>query len=334
MKARNMSILHVGAIRPGFFILVAPLLLLMSGCTSLSVESARTLGAVGKEVSMQSAGNAYVSNDEYQRAMDAEAFFHGFTDMRVPPQLSDDYKIIQAELGARKIVFSRLGDVYDAFSNLAAIDAVTTTEAAINGLGDSINGYAAVRKMKPVISGKVKGAIAQIGALGIGEMQKEKIKRSSVLIRERLIAFSELLMDPLVRTQMIGFKQNLAQNRASAIRILWGKGVFDPSPLIDQLGTDAGLKASKEVAQIVNNPKDTTIRDGLNGIIVTRLNRRIDLIEQGYDSSASAMKELIKKHEELESGEELSLARLRQIIAEFHRIAELLAPTAASSKAK
>lgn len=142
MKARNISILHVGAIRirPGFFIIVAPFLLLLSGCTSLSVESARTLGAVGKEVSMQSAGNAFVSNDEYQRAMDAEAFFHGFANTRVPPQLSDDYKIIQAELGARKIVFSRLGDVYDAFSSLAAIDAVTTTEAAINSLGDSING--------------------------------------------------------------------------------------------------------------------------------------------------------------------------------------------------
>lgn len=334
MKVRIISIMHVRVMRPGFFIIVAPLLLLMSGCTSLNIESARTLGAVGKEVSIQSSGNAFVSNDDYQRAMDAEAFFHGIAGRSVPQKLSDDYKIIQAELGARKIVFSRLWDVYDAFSSLAAIDAVSTTEAAINSLGDSINGYAAVRKMEPVISGKAKGAIAQIGALGIGDMQKEKIKRSSVLIRERLTALSELLMDPLVRAQMTGFKQNLAQTRASAIRILWGKGVFDPSPLIDQLGTDAGLKASKEVTQIINNPKDTTIRDGLNGVIVTRLNRRIDLIEQGYDSSINALKELIKKHEELESGEELSLTRLRQILAEFQRIADLLVPNISSSKAK
>lgn len=334
MRVRRLSILYFMAMRSGLFIIATPLLMLAAGCSSLSVESARTLGAIGKEVTMQCVGNIFVSGDEYQRAMDAEAFFHGYASMSVPQKLSDEYKIIQAELGARKIVFSRLGDVYDAFSNLASIDAETSSEAAINSFGDSVNGYAAALKKQPVISSTAKGAIAQLGALGIGEMKKEKLKQSSVLIRERLTAFTVLLMDPLVRVQMTGFKQNLAINKATVIRTLWGKGVLDPSNLIDQLGADAGLKVSKEITQIINNPSNATIKDGLGEIIVSRLNRRIDLIEQGYDSSINALKELIKKHEDLEKGEELTLTRLRQIIAEFQRIVDPLVPNASSSKTK
>ena len=334
MKSKRFFIPDPGAIRLGLSLVGAFLVVCMAGCSSLSIESAKSLGTAGQEASAQNTAAIFVSDDEYQRAMDAEAFFHGFAGESVPQQLSDDYENIQAELRARKIVFSKLGDVYEAFSGLAAIDAATGIETAINGLGDAVNGYAAARKESPVISSSAQGVIAGIGGLVAAEIQKKKIKQSSILIRERLTAFAKLFEDRLVQTQMTEFKKNLAQNRSSVIQLLWMKGVFDPNPLIDQMGADAGLKASKEAIKIVNDPKDTRVRGGLEKVIVARLDRKINLIEKGYHASVQAVEELIGKHEQLEEGEELNLTRLRQIIAELQRITELLIPKESSSKEK
>jgi hypothetical protein len=334
MKSRRFSIPCPGAICPGQSLVGAFLVVCLVGCSSLSIESAKSLGIVGQEASVQNTANIFASDDEYQRAMDAEAFFHGFAGMRVPQQLSDNYETIQAELSARKIVFSKLGDVYDAFSGLAAINAATGVETAINGLGDAVNGYAAALNKSPVISSSAQGVIARIGGLTAAEIQKKKTKQSSMLIRGWLIAFARLFEDPLARTQMVTFKQSLAQNRASVILLLWKKGVFDPSPLIDEMGADAGLKASKEAIKIVNDQNDKTVRGGLEEVIVARLNRKINLIEKGYDASVKIVNELIVKHEKLEDGEELNLTQLRQIIAELQSITELLVPKGSSSEEK
>jgi hypothetical protein len=334
VKSKRFFILYPRAIRLRLSLVGAFLVVCMAGCSSLSIESARSLGTTGQETSAQNTAAIFASDDGYQRAMDADAFFHGFAGMSVPQQLSTNYESIQAELRARKIVFSKLGDVYEAFSGLAAIDAATGIETAINGLGDAVNGYADALKKSPVISSSAQGVIAGIGGLIAAEIQKKKIKQSSMLIRERLTEFAKLFTDPLVRTQMITFKQNLAQNRSSAIELLWKKGVFDPNPLIDQMGADAGLKASKEAIKIVNDPKETSVRGGLEEVIVARLNRKINLIEKGYHASVQAVEELIVKHEKLEEGEELNLTRLRQIIAELQRITELLIPKESSSKEK
>jgi hypothetical protein len=306
----------------------------MAGCSSLSIESARSLGTAGQEAATQNTAAIFASDDEYERAMDAEAFFHGFAGGSVPQQLATNYESIQAELRGRKIVFSKLGDVYEAFSSLAAIDAATGIETAINGLGDAVNGYADVFKKGPVISSSAQGVIAGIGGLIAAEIQKKKIKESSMLTRERLTEFAKLFKDPLVQTQMTTFKELLAQDRSTAIQLLWMKGVFDPNPLIDQMGADAGLKASKEAIKIVNDPKDTHVRGGLGKVIVARLDRKINLIEKGYHASVQAVEELIGKHEKLEEGEELNLTRLRQIIAELQRITELLIPQKSSSEEK
>ncbi len=334
MKSRLFSRLYPGSMRPGLPLVGAFLVVLLAGCSSLSIESAKNLGTAGQEISAQSTANIFASENEYQRAMEAEAFFRGIAGMKIPEQLSRNFKTIQAELSARKTVFSKLGDIYDAFSDLVGVDADTEVETAINGLGDAVNGYAAARKKSPVISSSANGVIAKIGGLIAAEVQTKKIKQSSILIRKHLAAFIKLFEDPLVRTEITTFKQNLAQNRASAIQLMWKKGVYDPSPLIDQMGADAGLKANKNAIKFINDPNDTTIKRGLESVIVARLNRKINLIVNGYDDSVKAVKELIVKHKKLEEGKELSLARLRQIIAELQRITELLVVKQPSSMEK
>ncbi len=384
----NIKLIHLSIQHPRRFLMGAFFIVCLAGCSSISIESAKNLGTAGKEASVQSSANVFVSNDEYQRAMDAEAFFHAFAGTSIPQQLSTDYEAIQTELNARKIVFSKLGDVYDAFSTLAATNAATGVETAINGLGNAVNDYASTFNKSPVISNSAQGFIAGIGGLVAAEIQKRKIKQSSVLIRERLNEFDKLFNDPLVRSQIITFKQSIAQTRASAIKLLWESGIIDPSPLINQMSADAGLKASKEAAKLLNNQtinkngtnsdlkdskeaskliinpptnkkssdadlkgskvsikkvskkEDTKdqlmsrIRDGLGGVIENRFNQKINLIERGYVAGLKAVKELIEKHEKLEDGEELNLARLRQIVAELQRITELILPKEKSSVEK
>lgn len=300
------------------------LVLYLSGCSSVNIDAAKTLGAAGQQVSAQSAEGIFVTDDKYLRAMDAEAFFRGFTKTEMPEQLAENYEIIHSELSARRLVFTRLNEVYSAFTELASIDAATGFETSINGLGDAVNGYAAARGSGPVISSSVQGVIATIGGMTAAEIQRKKIVESSVLVRERLTAFVDLFSDPLVKTQFTTFKENLAANRTAAIRLLWKKGAFDPSPLLDQIGAEAGLKATKESVKMINNPDDSSVRDGLEGVIKSRFNRKMDAIERSYDASVAAVNELIDKHEQLEAGDPLDLGRLRQIIGELQRITQHL----------
>lgn len=331
MKLRYYSICYFGRIHEKLPMANLFVIIFLAGCSPLNIESAKSLDIVGTAASAQNAENIFVSDDEYQQAMDAEAFFHGFAGAEVPQTLFDNYEKIQAELSARKIVFTKLGGVYESFSSLAAVDVATGAETAINGLGDAINGYASALNKNPVISNVKQDVFSRVGGLVAAEIQKKKIGESSKLIRERLIEFVKLFEDPLVRVQMITFKQSILQNRTAAIQLMWEKGVFNPNRLIDQMGSNAGLEASKEAIKIINDPNDTTVKDGLSKVIVSRLNRKINLIERGYDASVNAVNELALKHKKLENGEEMSLVRLRQIITELQRITDLLTPSESSS---
>lgn len=316
---------RVNSMLLGVFLIVT-----ISGCSTLSIESAKELGSAGQEASGSAVANIFVSDEEYQRAMDAEEFFHGFAGSNVPQQLSVDYDMIQAELSSRSVVFKKLVDVYTEFEKLASIDAATGIETAINGLGDAVNNYASNQNKGAAISKSTQGVIAKIGGLMAKEIQKEKIQKSSMLIRERLVVFKALFSDPLVKKQLTSFKQAIAQNRASAIRLLWKKGVYDPSPLINEMGAEAGLKANKEALKIINDKKDPTIRNGLDKVITARLSRKINLIEKGYETSANFVAQLIIKHEKLEKGEKLNFTTLRQKITELRSITDTLIPSDSS----
>jgi hypothetical protein len=326
MKILKLSAPITCLIRTNLIPLGVFLIITISGCSKLSIESAKELGSAGQEVSGNAVANIFVSDEEYQQAMDAEQLFHGFAGIDVPQQLSDDYETIQTELASRKIVFKALGDVYSEFEKLASIDTATGVETAINGLGDAVNKYASTQHKSAVISKSAQGVIAKVVGLIAKEVQKEKIQESSALIRERLSAFQALFSDPLVKNQLTSFKQTLAQNRSSAINLLWKKGVYDPSPLIDEMGAEAGLKANKDVLNIVNDKKDARVKNGLEKVITARLQRKIRLVEKSYDANVNAVAQLIAKHEKLEKGEELNLATLRQYILELRLITDTLAP--------
>lgn len=299
------------------------LILLFEGCsTSLNVQNAANLGTTGKEVAKASISNIFASDCEYRNAIEAEIFFHSYAGQETPEALLDAYHDVQAELVARKAVFTQLSDVYAAFSELASNTAPTEIKSSIIGLGNAVNEYAATVNNTKTLSKSTAEIAGEIAQLILSARKKQMINQSSVLIRERLIKLSILLEDPLVQKQMTTFKQNLAQNRASAIQLLWKHGLLDPSPMINQMTTDIGFKAGSDALTIVR--KNNRIRDGLEGVMTYRLKGKIEQIEKGYGNSVKAVRELIKEHEKLEKGEALTYSRLHQIITELQKITELL----------
>lgn len=77
-----------GSTRLGLSLVSAFLAICLAGCSSLSIKSAKSLGIVGQAASAQNTANIFVSDNEYQRTMDAEAFFHSLVHKSVPEELS------------------------------------------------------------------------------------------------------------------------------------------------------------------------------------------------------------------------------------------------------
>ncbi|MDD2598720.1 MAG: hypothetical protein PHO37_05800 [Kiritimatiellae bacterium] len=301
-------------------------LALATGCSTLSLESAKNLAAIGQESTALSAGNIFVSNDEFTRAMDAEAFFHGYAGTVVPQQLEQDYQSIQHELDARKAVFVKLGETYEAFHALAVFNTASGVASTINELGDTVNSYARTLNKTVLLTAAEKDSITRIGGLATRRVHARRVARSSSLIRARLELLVVLLEDPIVKTQLTTFNQNLTASRAAAIALLWERGLLDPTPLITELAGDAGLKAGKDAAKTIASPAGSHLKDGLTLVVKSRMQRRAALIEQGYHTSAELIRKLIAKHLELEDGALLTPAELRGMIIELQLITHSLSP--------
>ncbi|MFT5702565.1 MAG: hypothetical protein ACI8ZB_005488 [Desulforhopalus sp.] len=315
---------------PIYFLVIILATLAMAGCSTVSIDKAKQLGAFGTEVTANSMANIFVTEDEFQRAIDAEAFFHGSNsseDSPVYANIIEKANKVNNELAARTVVFNNLASVYDAFSGLAGIDAATGTETAINGLGSAINGYAAAVGQAPPIAESATAVLARIGGIIAAEIQKKQIIEASKLIRQHLDAFAILFEGKLVRTQMVTFQEVLAQNRATAIDLLWNTGVFKPDLVLNQMGASAGLTAHKDAAKVVAANKK--LNSGLNEVVRQRLNHSKGLIGQSYNASIKGVRALIAQHMNLEKGEDLNLTHLRQIVAELQRSAILLSPPTA-----
>jgi hypothetical protein len=256
--------------------------------------------------------------------MEAEAFLHGTAGVITPSQLTQNYITIQKELLARKNTFTKLSDVYDSFSQLASINSDTGMESAINDFGAATNSYAAALNKPAAFETNEVGLFAKIGGFTSREIQKRKLKESSALIRLRLHALRGLLSDPLVKSEIVDFGKNLTTTHGAAVDFLWKKDMFDATPLLDQFGSSAELKAAKDISKIIYDPKDSKVKNGLNAVITHRVKRKIDLIESNYDASVQMLGELEIRHQKLEEGEEIDLAKIRQIISELNTIASLL----------
>lgn len=298
----------------------------ISACASVNIDSARTLGKAGRSVAVQAQQNIMVSDKEYLRARDSEALLHGYsgtTQSDAYMQLLDSYGVIQQELAKRSVVFEKLADLYDAFGELAGLDAGAQTEKALGDLGGAIAEYAKQVKQPALLSSDATAAISKIGGIIASEIQKAKIKEASILIRERVNAFQELLGSKLVREQMTGFRELLASDRKVAFIILWDAGVYDPKPLLDDFGADAGLVAQNNVAALIKSNRQ--LGNALKEVLDKRLARnQFDLIEKSYDASLAALRHLVSEHKKLEQGEPLDLGRLQAIVAELRGVVVLL----------
>jgi len=302
---------------------------MISACASVNIDAARALGKVGRSVAVQAQQNIMVSDKEYFRAQDSEALLHGYngtTQVTTYLELLKLYDDIQQEITKRSVVFEKLADLYDAFGDLAGLDEGAQTEKALGDLGGAIDEYAKQLKQPAPVLGDSTAVISKIGGIVATEIQKAKIKEASALIRKRVDTFQQFLGNKLVRAQMTEFREMLATDRKAAFITLWDIGVYDPKPLLDDFGTDAGLTAQNNVAALMkSNPQ---LSNALKEVLDKRLTRnQFDLIEKSYDASLAALRHLVSEHKKLEQGEPLDLTRLQTIVAELRSVAILLEKT-------
>ncbi len=297
-----------------------------SACASINIDSAKTLGKAGRSVAVQTQQNIMVSDKEYLRARDSEALLHGYsgtTQSTLYMQLLNSYDEIQQELAKRSVVFEKIANLYDAFGELASLDAGAQTEKAIGELSGAITEYAKQVKQPVPLSDSATTLISKTGGMVATQIQKAKIRETSTQIREKVDAFRQLLENKLVREQMTGFREALASSRKAAFIMLWDAGVYDPKPLFDEFGQDAGLVAQNNVAALIkSNPQ---LGNAVKEVLDKRLARsQFNLIEKAYDVSLAALKNLVSEHKKLEDGELLDLARLQATVAELRGIVVLL----------
>lgn len=305
----------------------------LGGCSSLRTDAAKSLGEAGQQTAEAIAATVFLSDAACQQALDVDTliFHYDYGAMEAPPalaeqraRLTEDYVQIHNELRARRKVFAELAAAYQVFSDLADNQAAVETAEAIEKLSDAVSKYAEATGGRPVFSGSTQRNLGTLGWLATAEMKKKRLKEASELLRSRLIAFAKMLRNPAVQEQLLGFQEHLAGIKGEGVQLLWEAGAFDPSPLLDELGADLGLRASVEADTLAQ--KDKKFSSGLGAVVASRLRRKINLIQEGYEASVNAVDELIREHRKLEQDGSLDLNRLLQIAEEQQRAARPLAP--------
>ena len=306
-------------------LLLLALVFLGSSCTRLNLQAAKALSTTGQNVATQAQNAASVSDDEIRRAQESEAFQHGYTGTTQTAQYKEIVSLLQditQELNQRAQVFRKLADLYEAFGVLASMDYGAQTEKALGDLGAAIDGYAtAIKQPLPQIS-SATGILSSIGGIIASRVQQAKVKAASKQIRARDEAFLNLMSNPLVRKQFTDFKKFCLSEWSVALKILWNLDIYNPKPLLDDIGAPAGLVSRDGAAELVkSNPN---LKAALSGILQSRLDTQGKLIEQIYDASLDALKGLIAQHKQLEQGTPVDLARLRAIADQLQSLASQL----------
>ena len=309
----------------GMLIALLALSSLFSACSGIRIEAARTLGATGRNIALQTQQNIFISDQEYLRARDVEALFHGFSGTTTSQEYIEILKIyedIHLELTNRSMVFEKLADLYDAFGELAGLDAGGQTEKTLADLGGAIEEYSKQFNQTSPIYNDTTVVISKIGGLVAAEIQKKKIREASIRIRARVEGIQKLLGNSLVREQLTGFREYLTSARKASFILLWDQGLYDPTPLLNDLGAEAGLVAKKDAAAGIK--PNTPLGNALVEVLAKRLEMKADLIKRSYDASLASLAGLIAEHKKLEKGVALDLTRLHAIAAELRNIVVLL----------
>jgi hypothetical protein len=302
----------------------------LSGCSTVRIDAAGHLGDAGHQTADALAETLFLSDAFLDQAGDIDTFvFYYEAGGEAPPELEakrkelfDSYRAVHDEFKSRRQVFSDLGLAYQQFAGLADKGAELETAAAVDRLSGAVNKYAESQGKKAIFSGSAQKTLFQLGWLAAAELKKKQIRKASSLIRERLTAFHALLKDTLVKEQMLGFQEHLSGLEGNRLQVLWDAGLFDPSPLLDQLGAGAGLQAAANADETLR--KDKILSASLGKVIESRLRRNTEALTENYHASLRTLEELIREHEALEKDGPLNLTRLIRIAEEQRRSSKLL----------
>lgn len=307
--------------------------LLLAGCSTTSLDQARSLAAAGKATSDSTADYLEVPRQSFAQYMDQLALASSFPlrtaqnptgcniDLAPPTDaLRTAAGQYFAELRQTRRFFVELGKTYDAFGDLASYNASGAVETSIANLSAAVNEHAGDDDSARVPE-NISGLIGAGGGLIAGEAQKRAVVASSREIRLRLEAFTKAMRGR--RGLFVNVRSEQVRTGYSAARVLFCAGYMDARPILRGAASGYGMDPIVPGSPITG--KDGTLSAGVDAVLAGRsIAAQADVLT-AFDQVVDALDSLVAQHRKLEAGQPVDIKTLAARAATLRRLVDTYA---------
>jgi hypothetical protein len=289
--------------------------LAVGGCSSIELQSAQTLAAVGEKTATMLGDSAKAPADWLNTYLDGEYLLSGLEPGYSPPSESmlSAVESVKESFVSRAFIFNEISNAYSAFFQLASYNASKDMEDSLDELSGAINAFSkhVLSSTYPVISDAASGVISSIRGVVRQEIQKRRVKKASEEIRKRLQVIAELMKKDAERRAVISVNKEIARNSYKIMAFLSRIGALDAMSILRTFAAKYDLELTKgEVTPASNSAINAAIH-----LMLIGKNRRAEIATQKhYDASVALVQKLISQHDQLEKGEPMDLGSVRERI--------------------
>jgi hypothetical protein len=299
----------------------------LAGCSGATLTNAVSLSKTGQTAASAADQAAVASSSQYAAYQDTDAFLHGFagSPTKDPALVALEDKN-QAELTARGAMFISLAKAYASFGNLGAYNASGEFQTDVTDLFSSINTYQKAIGQPQLNSTLTSVAPPAIG-LFVGWIQSEIVLAANDQLRTQVANIIKVMSDPLVHAQFVGPKKMIVGELARNANLLMQRGLLSPKPYFDTMGQPLGMSVSDNFSSALKS--DRLAQQGIVALIAVKQKNQADLVDASYESSLSAVRDLLPLHDKLKAGQPLDLTQIDQAIQKLSAIAAAISPPTA-----
>jgi hypothetical protein len=240
-----------------------------------------------------------------------------------PPSDTEQTNIqkLSEALSMRAAVMQQLSLTYNALNSLTSYDASKETETALAGLTGAINSYAKMIDPNSKAISETGGiVIGEVGKGVIGQIQINRIKKASELIRPRLEQFLDLIEQE--KQIYMNIQQVLLGTASRTAVALYRSGIGSPHPIFKELVGDMGFEYKPEEKQLTSLSAEQRekLQKGIELVARRKIANSIRQEQSIYINMIEGMANLITQHRKLEEGESLDLSGITAMTIRFREI--------------
>lgn len=247
----------------------------------------------------------------------------------------DSFARIERQLQLRAVMMADLADAYVAMSALSTYDAAGEVESSITDLNGSINEFGLALGSPSNVIGDASGQIAaRGGGFLAGQVQARMIRKTSELLRGSLEEMAKLLERE--RGVLVALNEEIVRGNGQTVIALWNLGIGRPDPILrEQMTGSVGLQyepGQYDKAYAALDPaRRARLRDAVADVVRRRTWRALRVQDQILGQTITGVRALIVAHEELEAGEEVTLASVAGNLAVMRSLVDELSGRAQQS---